>query len=271
MPYIPGRKIRKENSGQKEEKKGKISSPGISRDKVVHEEPASDLDILKLKKAFLELEEIHKHVRESYIEMILKMAIAAEYKDPDTGNHILRISDYATEVGKVLCLTPEQMDILRYASPMHDIGKIGIPDRILQKPGKLTPEEWEIMKQHTLIGARMFQSSKSPLLMAASEIALSHHEKYDGSGYPHGVCGEAIPLFGRIVALVDVFDAIVSKRCYKEKSSFEQGMEYIQTLAGNHLDPKLVKIFWRIKKDIRRVYTANTTIDRFLEEAGRVE
>ncbi len=259
MAYIPGRKKRagSETAG-KEDKKIKVPAAG-------------DIDILKLKKAFVELEEMHRQVRESYIEMILKLAIAAEYKDPDTGSHILRISDYATQLGKAVGLTPEEIEMLRYASPMHDIGKIGIPDKILQKPGKLTSEEWEIMKQHTLIGARMFQSSRSPLLMAASEIALSHHEKYDGSGYPYGTKGEAIPLFGRIVALVDVFDAMVSKRCYKEKSSFDEGMGYIQTLAGTHLDPKLVKIFAKMEKDILNIYTANTNIQQFIDEAAGIE
>src|SRR5206468_887188 len=125
-------------------------------------------------------------------------------------------------------------EILRYASPMHDIGKLGIPDRILQKPDKLTPEEWEIMKQHTVIGARIFKNSKSPLLRAASEIDLSHHEQYDGRGYPQGLKGEEIPLFGRIVTMVDIFDAVVSKRCYKSASSFQEGMDYIKKLSGTY-------------------------------------
>ena len=261
MPYIPGRKTRKEKVKEEERE---VTEKHSSR----RHEPAGDIDLLKLKKAFHQLEETHKQVRESYIEMILKMALAAEYKDPDTGNHILRISDYATAVGKAIGLNDDQLEILRYASPMHDIGKIGIPDRILQKPGKLTPEEWEIMKQHTLIGARMFQSSKSPLLMTAAEIALSHHEKYDGSGYPHGIKGEAIPLFGRVVALVDVFDAMVSKRVYKAQISFEEGLAHIKGLAGNHLDPKLVKTFAGIERQIRNIYAANKTIERFIDEAA---
>lgn len=254
MPYIPGRKNRKEKDelDKKEEEIKKIESvPG-------------DIDLLKLKRAYEDLEEVHRQMRESHIEMILKLAIAAEYKDPDTGNHILRISDYATELAKALSIPEDEAELLRYASPMHDIGKIGIPDKILQKPGKLTPEEWEIMKQHAVIGARMFKSSQSPLLHTAGIIAETHHEKYDGTGYPYGLKGEAIPLFGRIVALVDVFDAIVSKRCYKEKWPFEKAFEYIQTLGGNHLDPALVSLFGKIEKKIRGVYDANMTIENFV-------
>lgn len=196
--------------------------------------------------------------------MILKLAIAAEYKDPDTGNHILRISDYATELAKAIELPEEEIEVLRYASPMHDMGKIGIPDRILQKPGKLTPEEWEIMKQHTMIGSRMFKSSKSVLLHTAGIIAETHHEKFDGSGYPAGLKGEDIPLVGRIVAVVDVFDAIVSKRCYKEKWPFEKGIEFIQTLGNNHLDPRLVEVFGKIEKEVKKVFDANLAIENFI-------
>src|SRR3989338_2128412 len=200
--------------------------------------------------------------------MILRLAIAAEYKDPDTGNHILRISDYATELAKAIGLPEEETELLRYASPMHDIGKIGIPDRILQKPGKLTPGEWEIMKQHTMIGSRMFKGSKSALLHTAGIIAETHHEKFDGSGYPQGLKGEVIPLVGRIVAIVDVFDAIVSKRCYKEKYPFEKGMEYIQTLGNNYLDPRLVEVFGKIEKKVKQVFDANLVIENFIADAG---
>ena len=249
MTYIPGRK-----KGPKEEEP---KAP----------EPRGDIDLEKLKKAYEDLERLHREIKESYIEMILNLAIAAEYKDPDTGNHILRISDYAMELARTLGLSADEQEVLRYASPMHDIGKLGIPDRILQKPGKLTPEEWEVMKQHTLIGARMFQSSRSPILKAASDIARTHHEKYDGSGYPHGLKGKEIPLFGRIVALVDVFDAIVSKRCYKEKSSFEEGFSYIQSLAGNHLDPDLVALFVKIGPKIRAIYDANLSIQNYIDDS----
>lgn len=256
MAYLSGRKSKRayeEEQQQKEEEAKLKERPG-------------DIDLEKLQKAYVALEEAHQQIRETHIEMMLNFAIAAEYKDADTGNHILRISDYATEIAKELGLPHEEIEILRYAAPMHDIGKIGIPDSILQKPGKLTPEEWEIMKQHPLIGQRIFQNSKSPILRAASDIAGAHHEKYDGSGYPRGLKGEAIPLFARIVALVDVFDAVLSKRCYKEKWKYEEGLAYIKELSGTHLDPKLVDIFIKIQPKIKNIYDANRSIEEFLKD-----
>ena len=252
MPYIPGRK--KSGIDKKEDSKRKLDA---RRD---------DHDVLKLEAAYKELAEGHRQTKESHIEMIFNLAIAAEYKDPDTGNHILRISDYSTQIGLALGCTKEEVEHLRYASPMHDIGKIAIPDKILQKPAKLTAEEWEVMKQHTTIGARMFRSSKSQLLRAAADIALSHHEKYDGSGYPNGLRGKGIPLFGRIVALADVFDAVVSKRCYKEATDFGEAMSYVQSLSGNHLDPEIVRAFFKVEKNIRKIYDANLSIQEYIEE-----
>jgi putative two-component system response regulator len=254
MAYIPGRKARRIRQEEAQEKK---------KEKQIR----PDLDIEKLKASYDQLEVIHREVRESQIEMILNLAIAAEYKDPDTGNHILRISDYVTELAKAIDLSKEEIEILRYASPMHDIGKIGIPDSILQKPGKLTPEEWVIMKQHPIIGYRMFKNSQSELLRAISTISISHHEKYDGSGYPYGLKGKDIPLYGRMIALVDVFDAVVNKRCYKEAWSFEEGFKYIRSLAGTHLDPDLVDAFARIELTIRQVYDANRSIQQYMDQA----
>ena len=256
MAYIPGRK-----KSRPEKPSDRGEGP-----KEPPKEERSDLDLLKLKKAYRDLEEAHRQIRESHIEMIFNLAIAAEYKDPDTGNHILRISDYATELAKSLRLPQDEIDTLRYASPMHDIGKIGIPDHILKKPGKLTAAEWEVMKQHTVIGSRIFQNSKSPLLKAIAEISITHHERFDGSGYPGGLKGKKIPLFGRIVAVADVFDAVISKRCYKEEWSFKEGFDYVKSLAGTHLDPELVEVFVGIHENIRGIYDANKAIQHFLGE-----
>ncbi len=260
MPYIPGRKKQKK---REEAEPREPHRPGPT----FRDRPA-DLDVLKIKSAYAELEAAHRQIRESTIEMILNLAIAAEYKDPDTGNHILRISDYSTEIARSLGLPADEIEILRYASPMHDIGKIGIPDNILQKPGKLTPEEWEVMKTHTLIGARIVGhgKSKSMLLNAAAEIALCHHEHYDGSGYPQGLRGDKIPLFARIVALADVFDATASERCYKKKWPVEEALKYIRSMAGTHLDPHLVRVFATIEDKIQRIYKANTSIEEFIRE-----
>ena len=246
MAYLPGKKKRKEKQPEREEKY-------IRRQPRNEDDDRLDIDLEKLKKAYEDLEAAHRQIRESHIEMILNLAIAAEYKDPDTGNHILRISDYATEVARAIKLSEEDTEILRYSSPMHDIGKIGIPDRILQKPGKLTADEWEIMKQHTLIGARMFQSSKAPLLKAAAQIAQSHHEWFDGNGYPYGLKGEEIPLFGRIVGMVDVFDAVVSRRCYKEACSLDTALAILQEDSGKHFDPDIVDVFSGIENKFNEI------------------
>lgn len=233
--------------------------------------PAGGGELDKLKKAYHDLSEAQQEIRESQIELILNLAIAAEYKDPDTGNHILRISDYSTELGRAAGLSGDDLELLRYASPMHDIGKIGIPDRILQKPGKLDPEEWDVMKQHTVIGWRMFHNSSSPLLKSVAQIAVSHHERYDGAGYPYGIKGREIPLFGRIIAIVDIFDALVSKRCYKDEWTFEKAVAHIKALSGSHLDPELVQIFIKMENRIRDIYQANLTIQQYINEFKEVK
>ena len=261
MAYIPGRK-----SHRRKEREKEPESPRRRGEQAPDVLPTSDLDLVKLKQAHEALENTHHTLRETQSEMIFRFAIAAEYKDADTGGHILRISDYSVELARAIHMPEEQVAELRYASPMHDIGKIGIPDSILQKPGKLTPEEWEIMKQHTLIGSKIFDGSQSPLLKAAAQIALTHHEKFDGSGYPRGLKGENIPIFGRIVAIVDVFDAIVSERCYKKASTFAEGMEYIASLGGTHLDPVLVKRFVGLEERIEDIYRANHTIQEFIKD-----
>jgi putative two-component system response regulator len=144
-------------------------------------------------------------LQESYLETIFTMTRAAEHKDEDTGDHVQRISYFCRELAKILGQDEEFVDRIFFASPMHDIGKIGIPDHILTKPGTFTPEEWEIMKGHTSIGAQILATSKSPYLRMGAEIALNHHERWDGGGYPHGTQGEAIPLTARIMNICDIY------------------------------------------------------------------
>ena len=177
-------------------------------------------------------------------EMIFTLAKAAEYRDPETGAHILRMAHYSKHIACVLGLSLEQQELLLEAAPMHDIGKVGIADMILLKPGKLTEEEFSIMKQHAVIGAQILETSSSPLLKVAAEIAHTHHEKFDGSGYPRGLAGEGIPLFGRIVAVADVFDALTSERPYKKAWSIEKATELIRDGAGKHFDPACVEAFF---------------------------
>jgi len=176
-------------------------------------------------------------------ETIFCLARAAEYRDPETGSHIMRMAHYSKHIARVLALPVELQDLLLEAAPMHDIGKVGTPDLILLKPGKLTDAEFSIMKQHAQIGYEVLNASSSHLLKVAAEIALSHHEKYDGSGYPRALAGEAIPLFGRIVAVADVFDALTSERPYKKAWNVEQASQLIRDGSGKHFDPLCVTAF----------------------------
>jgi putative two-component system response regulator len=191
-----------------------------------------------------------KELQDSRLEVIHRLGLAAEFKDNETGFHIIRISKMCELIGKAIGLPDKRVELLLHASPMHDIGKIGIPDSILLKPGKLDKDEWEIMKTHTIIGAKMLEGHSSPLLQMGKEVALTHHEKWDGSGYPNGLSGEQIPITGRITALADVFDALTSDRPYKKAWSVEDALSEINSCNGSHFDPKLVDIFNTILKDI---------------------
>lgn len=178
-------------------------------------------------------------------ETIFCLAKAAEHRDPETGAHILRLAHYARHLARCLGLSGEQQELLLHAAPMHDIGKVGTPDLILLKPGKLDPEEFSIMQRHAEIGHQVLSTSSSPLLKAAAEIAYTHHEKYDGSGYPRGLAGTDIPLFGRIVAVADVFDALTSDRPYKRAWRIEDAVQTLIDGKGRHFDPLCVDAFLR--------------------------
>jgi putative two-component system response regulator len=147
-------------------------------------------------------------------------------------------------------LNEETVEIILYAAPMHDVGKIGIPDHILLKPGKLDPDEWQIMKQHTIIGAQILQGSDAEFIKLAEAVALTHHEKWDGSGYPNGLSGSKIPLAGRITAIADVFDALTSKRPYKEPFSLEKSFDIIKQSRGSHFDPEVADAFFAVEDEI---------------------
>jgi putative two-component system response regulator len=187
-----------------------------------------------------------RHINESRMEIIYRLGRAAEFRDNETANHVIRMSHLSARLGKEAGMDEEEVETLLQASPFHDIGKIGIPDNILLKPAKLNAEEWEVMKSHTEIGAEILSGSEWDLLGAAERIALTHHEKWDGSGYPKGLRGEDIPLEGRIVALCDVFDALTSERSYKDVWSVEDAMVFIEENSGTHFDPELVVLFKKI-------------------------
>ena len=177
------------------------------------------------------------------MQIIQRLGRAAEYKDNETGMHVIRMSHYSRILGLAAGMSDAEADMLLNAAPMHDIGKIGIPDSILRKPGKLDEGEFEIMKTHCMIGAEILGDDTSELLQLAKVVALTHHEKWNGFGYPHGLSGEEIPRVGRIVAIADVFDALTSERPYKKAWSVEDAVELLQTSAGEHFDPLLVSLF----------------------------
>ncbi len=208
------------------------------------------------------LEEIVKlrtqELKETQFDVVNRLARAAEHRDNETGSHIVRMSHYATILGRACGMNEEECDILFHATPMHDVGKLGIPDRILLKPGKLTIEEFEIMKQHTVIGAKLLSGSQSEVLKMGEVIALTHHERWDGSGYPNRIAGTDIPLIGRICALADVFDALSSRRCYKNPWPLEKTLDEIRGLSGKQFDPHLVSLFddlLPVMIDIQRTHT----------------
>ncbi len=177
------------------------------------------------------------------LQIVQCLGVAAEYKDNETGLHVMRMSHYARTLALAAGSAKAEADELLHAAPMHDVGKIGIPDHILRKPGPLDDAEWAIMRQHPVIGARIIGEHRSGVLRMARDIAVSHHEKWDGSGYPHGLAGEQIPFTARIVALADVFDALTSERPYKQAWSVAEAAGFIRSQAGCHFDPALVPVF----------------------------
>jgi GAF domain-containing protein len=198
-----------------------------------------------------------REIRDAHLDTIFRLSVAAEYRDLDTAGHIRRISDHSVVLGERAGLSEEAVDVLRYTSPMHDVGKIGVPDAILLKPGKLTPEERTIMEQHSVIGAKILGNSDAVILRESEVVAMSHHEKWDGSGYPGGLEGEAIPFVGRIVAIADVFDALSSPRCYKPAFPEEKVLSIMKEGRETHFDPGLLDTFFNhldAHKDIRDRY-----------------
>ncbi|MDO6685899.1 MULTISPECIES: HD-GYP domain-containing protein [unclassified Agarivorans] len=178
------------------------------------------------------------------LQIIQRLGRAAEYKDNETGLHVIRMSHYSKILGIAAGMSEPDADVLMNAAPMHDIGKIGIPDSVLQKPGKLDADEWDIMQSHAVIGGEILgEGDSSELLDLAKTVALTHHEKWDGSGYPNGLAGEDIPIVGRIVAIADVFDALTSQRPYKQAWPVEKAVDLLKSEAGTHFDPTLVPLF----------------------------
>lgn len=177
------------------------------------------------------------------LDVVRRMSALAEYREPGIKNHLERIRGYCMVIARGLDLSVQEVEVIANASQLHDIGEIGIPDAILTKAGKLSPYEWEVVKRHPVIGAEILRGSPSTLLQAGEIIALSHHERWDGSGYPYGLKGEDIPLSGRICAMADIFDALTTKRPYKDEVSVEEAYDLILESSGVLFDPQLVTVF----------------------------
>ncbi|MBQ5939300.1 MULTISPECIES: two-component system response regulator [unclassified Massilia] len=194
-----------------------------------------------------------EELRASRLEIVQRLGLASEYKDNETGLHVIRMSHFSRVLGIAAGMTEQEADDLLHAAPMHDVGKIGIPDRVLQKPGPLDAEEWKVMQSHVNIGAEIIGEHSGGMLGLARNIALTHHEKYDGSGYPNGLKGDAIPLEGRICAIADVFDALTSVRPYKKAWSEEEAIDFLRQQKGKHFDPVLVDLFIEQMPAIRAI------------------
>jgi putative two-component system response regulator len=187
------------------------------------------------------------------IDTARRMAILAEFRDPTIADHVDRIRGFCRVIARGAGLSPQEVDLISAAAMLHDLGKAGVPFEVLQKSDRLTAEEWEIIKQHTLAGAELLTGSPSIVMQTAEIIALTHHERWDGSGYPHGLKGEAIPLSGRICAVADVFDALTTRRPYKPEMPVDDALALIRSAGGSLFDPQLVRIFVENFDELLRV------------------
>lgn len=240
--------------------------------------PVDRIELLARVRSLLKVKEYHDHLRNhrehleqevqertrelrlatdkiirASLDTIFRLATASEYRDDDTGAHIRRMSSYSAMIARSMDLSNAEVENIRHAAPMHDVGKIGIPDAILLKPGELTGDEWKIMKDHTIIGRNILKDSESEIIQLAEIIALNHHERWDGSGYPNGLKGNEIPMVGRIVAVADVFDALMSDRPYKKAFAFDHSLQILQDEKGSHFDPEVMDAFFSVQEEILQI------------------
>lgn len=201
-------------------------------------------------------------------EVIHRLSLAAEFRDQDTGTHLLRMAAFARLIAQTLGLSEQECNLIHEAAPMHDIGKVGIPDAVLLKPGALDADELAIMRRHPEIGAHILANSDVPLLQAGAVIAISHHERYDGQGYPHGLAGEAIPLYGRIVAVADVYDALTTCRPYKARWDEQRAIAYLEAERGKHFDPRCVDALLSNIETVRAIQAKFTEPEPALRTAA---
>ena len=230
--------------------------------------------------SFIENATLYEDLRRSHLETIYRMALVAEFRDQkDTGKHLRRMSRFSGILATAMGMSYHESEDIRYASPLHDVGKVAIPDAILRKPGKLSVEEFEEMKRHTIYGSQMLANAESRLLRLASKIAIAHHEHYDGSGYPYALKGDEIPLEARVVSVADVFDALVSKRVYKGEWTTEDALAYMKGQEGKLFDPKVVACLFKSFDEIiaareeenRRILEDETLKQAFPQEGKGVD
>ena len=221
------------------------SNPGLGTDMVFDAAASAQMEriIADLGRMYHERNEALREVSRAHHESLLRLSLAADLRDDDTGVHIARIGFMAQALATALGEPASFSSMLRQAAPMHDIGKIGVPDNVLKKPGSYTPQERAVMNQHPEIGARILGRSRIPLFQLAAEVALSHHERWDGTGYPRGLAGDAIPLSGRIVAVVDFFDALTMDRCYRDAFADDVALSMLAKQRGLAFDPRVVDCF----------------------------
>jgi response regulator RpfG family c-di-GMP phosphodiesterase len=211
------------------------------------------LEYMGIRQDISQVVELHEELEATQREIVYKMGEIGETRSKETGNHVKRVAEYSKLLAELYGLSSKEAEILFTASPMHDIGKVGIPDAILNKPGALTPQEWKIMKTHSVIGYNILKNSKREVLKAAAIVAREHHEKWDGSGYPRKLKGEKIHIFGRITAIADVFDALGSDRCYKKAWKDEKIFQLLIEEKGKHFDPTLVDLFMNNVNEFKKI------------------
>jgi putative two-component system response regulator len=205
---------------------------------------------VSLRKALEHTAEAQRMAYQAQLETVERLAILAEYKDKVTGRHIQRMSEYSAVLARGLKLPPAEVELILHASRMHDVGKIAVPEAILRKPAELDPHEWKVMRAHSMIGSRILENSSSQILQAGRVIALNHHERWDGNGYPSGLSGSDIPLWGRICAVADVFDAVTSERPYKPAFPNDEALQILRDGKGKHFDPRVIDVFFECLEDI---------------------
>ena len=215
-----------------------------------HLETMCEERTVSLRKALDQMADAQRLAYHAQLETVERLAILAEYKDLVTARHIQRMSEYSAVLARGMKLPPAEVELILHASRMHDVGKVAVPESILRKPAALDPQEWTVMRQHSAIGGRILDNSSSEILKAGRVIALHHHERWDGRGYPSGLAGNDIPLWGRICAVADVFDAVTSERPYKPAFPNEHALQLLRDGRGKHFDPRVVDVFFECLDEI---------------------